>query len=136
MKTTFFSIYFYLLLCASGVFAQNFTFKDEIKREYALAETLEQRINASPDGLREIKIKRMAHPLDYLKEWHFYFVPTPKAYKISLFFCKNNANARKYGKGVFDKEDKGVWVVKDRVLIAVSGKDKAEAEKILAYLSE
>lgn len=136
MKITFLSLYCYLLLCVSGTFAQVITFDDGLKKKYAYTIALEKKINSSPDGLQEVKVMRKIHPLDSLLDRHFYFVPAETGYRVSIFFCKTDANAKKYGKGVFSKEKKENWVVKDGILLIVSSSDKAKVKEILAYLSE
>jgi hypothetical protein len=120
----------------SGAFAQTITFDDGLKKKYAYATALEKKINESADNLQEVKVKRKMHPLDKLLERHFYFVPAETGYRVSIFFCKTDADAKKYGKGVFSKEKQENWVVKDGILITVSSNDKAKVKEILAYLSE
>jgi hypothetical protein len=136
MKITFLSLYCYLLFCAHGAFAQTITFDDGVKKKYVYATVLEKKINTSPDNLQEVKVKRKMHPLDSLLDRHFYFVPAETGYRVSIFFCKTDANAKKYGKGVFSKEKKENWIVKDGILLIVSSSDKAKVKEILAYLSE
>jgi hypothetical protein len=131
MKTTLFSLYLCLLLCAGKGFAQNFTFTNELKQSYAFAEDLEKKINNSPNPLRELKIKRDAHPLDKLCNYCFNFVPTDIDYRVHIFFCKNDANAKKYGRKVFRRKRDGIWAVKNGVLIVVGGGDKTKSK--LAY---
>jgi hypothetical protein len=131
MKTTLFPLCLCLLLCAGKAFAQNFTFADELKQRYIIAKDLEKKINTSSDGLREIKVKRDAHPLDKLLDRHFCFLPTDIDYRVYIFFCKNDANAKRYGKRVFSKKKDGIWAVKDGVLIVVAGADKTKDK--LAY---
>ena len=128
--------YLFVLFCSHYAVAQNenFSFPSQIKKAYPDASRIEELLKASTEKFEEIKIRRQPHLLDKLIDRHFHFVSADKESNLDITFCKNEKSAKKYAKGVYQKNDEVIVI--GGIVIAVRANDTDKAKRLLQYFSK